>query len=235
MLGTGKHAINVTNAAVYTQLLAHFNDLSMPPTDERGGSYTIVDAGQGMTIVDPKFGYRCLDNNGGTGYFTPGPGMSFDILTATKWTLEGWLYFSSADQPFTMKIAVVALEDDTGVDALFVTGDAGALYAGFVGVLQVVIGPGSGVPRDQWVHWAVSRDGDAFYGHQDGVPGEYGPGTYQESVVPTRLAIGRAGLASGAYPPPNNGSKLDEIRLTIGAARYGVGSFSPPSAPFTLD
>ena len=226
MLGIAKHASNAVDEVVYTKLLAHFNDLSMPPTDERGGSYTIVDAGQSMTIVDPKFGYRCLDNNGGSGYFTPGPGMSFDYGDE-DWCLEAFVRVAASPDDAASEICAVADEAAPQIWLMSYNYLAAGLNHG-----SSLFGAAAfEYTAPVWQHLAFYRLGDDVYTALDGVVFPHlGGGTSFGAGTANRLYIGKNNFWYN-----NLQGKLDELRYSVGTARYGAVNFTPPSAPFTLD
>jgi hypothetical protein len=234
MLGIGKHAINDVEAVIYTRLLVHFNDLSMPPTDERGGTYTVVEAGQNMTIVDPKFGLRCLHNNNGSGYFTPGPGVSFASAAEEPWCLEMWA--NREVYPGDATTTLVSVNATTHLMSIntyntTVRGTDRTLSSYGMGMLPDFSG-------GSWVHLAFYRLSIpentlcmALNGIVHAVSGISDPSL--DMTDATRLYIG-----SGAAGPPGNtnfGGKLDALRYSVGTGRYGTSNFTPPAVPFLLD
>lgn len=87
------------------------------------------------------------------------------------------------------------------------------------------------VPRQQWVHCALTYDGVMLRGFLDGVL--QFAGWAEAGWIPTAnpFRIGRA-LVRG-YESYRQGFQghLDDVRITKGIARY-IGSFAPPGMPF---
>lgn len=229
MLGIGKHAINAVDEVVYTQLLAHFNDLSMPPTDECGGTYTIAYADQNTTIVDPKFGTRCLDN-GHTGAYSSGGGGHFTLTQpipdgATSWCIETWVKISQAMQGGTgFAFGLSGPNPLAGVLAGIVSGE---FYAAFKNGAAPLYGPT--ITTDAWHHLAAYVRNSEMYMAVDGVVTAGGPITTDYLHQITEVDVGYDRISLDRWP-----GQIDELRVTV-PSPYGADNFTPPTAPFTLE
>lgn len=112
--------------------------------------------------------------------------------------------------------------------AVYVT-SAGALSFDWrsAGTRRILSTDASQVPRDEWVHVAVTRESGLLRLFTNG---NIGPNTTSLgadiSNVAADLAVGGTYAAIG-----NLKGHIDDLRVTIGTARY-TASFTPPAAPF---
>ena len=215
----------------YTKLLLHFDDMSMMNA-ARGALMPSVVAPYNATLntTTKKFGTSALYfQGGGASYMIVKNSSDFDF-GAGDFTVDWWEYrVSGTDGASVFR----RQSDNTAQGFLF-----GHYYLGRITFYMSSDGVNWNIANavdfgaallNQWVHFAVVRNGNTFYIFKNGI--QFATWTSSLSVYPApvghTLCIGHwNGIGFHGY--------LDEIRISKGIARW-TSNFTPPARAYGPD
>lgn len=203
-------------------LLVHFDGVqgSTTFTDSSVNNFPLTANSAVVSTSFPMFGTGCL-GPGGT-VTTPITGV-LDLSTASKWTIEGWIkYTSGGDYP--LSFGAIATND-----VRFYINPGGYLQCAWTtSAGSQLISANVATNDGLWHAFAAVYDGTYLNLYVDGNGNLSGPTTVLGTKIPMTGSV-----YFGGWPgyPTFQGS-LDEVRVTIGSNRY-VASVNTPYTPST--
>ncbi len=218
--------------ADYVTLLLHMDGVDDGTLfiDEKGKTVTAV--GNAVTkTAEKKFGWASAKFDGSGDYLSV-PGSADFRFGTGPFTVEAWVYLTKWDQV----IIDHATTGNAGGWQLYVTPSGTLRWSKTDGSGYVTVGTTvATVPKNQWVHIAVSRGAGTTTttttrlwidgGSSLSVTGE----NTNYSGTPSLLTVG-AQVNSRNSTYDVNGY-IDEVRITKGVGRYDAG-FTPATQPF---
>lgn len=183
---------------------------------------SVGDACYSREVIDP-FGRTSIRFFSAGSGFTIGPNSRFSLAGA-PYTIEFWLYFSSATiQPATT--AFINLYDYVGKSSMGVTFNSLAprLFSSTNGTSANLSSVGDVMTQSVWNHVAVVYDGSNTSIFVNGGNPVTSTVTQMASSSLVGCNIGITGMRFVYF---------SDLRITKGVARY-TQSFSPPTTPFS--
>ena len=211
----------VTNTRLLTAQAAM---VSLNATDTTGIN-TIKNYGGTITSVASPIPFAGTFSNGGfatASYLTVYlPPKTWNPSTDTTWTLEGWLYMTTAG-------AFCLVSGQTAGTTVFYIQWGGSGVAVSDGTNQPLYYANPSLVINTWYHIAVVNNGGNLSLYFNGVLRASGANTLASNAIDT-LVLGR-NLASVPYFLTGN---LSNFRLVKGTAVYSGASFTVPTAALT--
>jgi hypothetical protein len=197
-------------------------------TDEKGKTWTRSGDAQ-ISTAQSKFGGASALFDG-TGDYLSANHADLNLLGASKWTVEMFVYINSLaasktglfynGDPASNSNRIQVQVDTTGYVALYIEGGTGT-------GISIVTGAAA-VSSGQWHHIVAQRDGTATSVYIDGVLAA--SGSYSSTLTGNQNAYIGLTRNAGVLLPMNG--YIDDVRVTVGVARYAGSTIDVPSAAF---
>ena len=229
--GTALYTSNFTpptaplTAITNTSLLLNFTNAGIIDSTGKNVLETVGNA-QIDTAVS-KFGSGSMEFDG-TGDYAVLP-YNPDLLFASgNFTIEGWVYRVSAANADAI-CGIWTVSTSTASYLLtFGNGDVTRLRFGSSnGSTTTFVESSTGaVPANQWVHFAIVRNGNTLLMFADGV--QVYSASFTTTLNNTTTGFTIASVSGGGNDP---NIFIDDLRITKGVARY-TANFTPPARAF---
>ncbi len=215
-----------------TVLQLHFDGANNATTTTDSSSYarTVTFGGTGMKIdsTQSKFGGTALNaSTGATSasvYVVDAVEMN---LGSSKFTIECWVYFTSAPANTRTIFAQRGASGQRGWHLGFFSGTTFGFRYTTNGSTDVGIEASWTPTLNQWYHIAVDRDAsNVFRVYIDGVVHASATASVTIFNSTNIIEVGSCISAFGALQ-----AYIDELRMIVGDCVYG-GAFTPPTAAF---
>lgn len=224
---SGVAITNNVAASVTPLLLLHMDGAngSTTFTDSSGNGRTVTaNGGAAISTAQSKFGGASADLQAVGKYLSLGSGQSWLNFTSNIFTIEFWIYLTSAPTAGRVLHNNVA----AGSSGEIVIGAFSADRFGLntVGVTAALINTITSTMVNNWTHIRYVGDGTNLKGYRNGV--EFGAttftGTFNLNAGGDTLIGNDGALNKAAY------GFLDE--LSIWNVALNTGNFTPPTAPY---
>lgn len=191
-----------------------------------------------VSTTSPFLNYTTYSQSthGGSGYFDGStdyitiPSNATTALTSNNFTLEVWLYFTNSSANALQTI--YSNYSTWGAGSFYFgkhTSASGAMTVWFQNFSNSThfLAESSLPPGNQWVHYALVRNGSTFTLYRNGISST--SGTFTGSVTPSSnpVYVGAPGDIVGSYNFPGF---MSDFRIVNGTALY-TANFTPPTVP----
>jgi hypothetical protein len=209
-------------AITNTSLLLNFTNAGIYDASTINDAQTVGNAQ--VSTTQAKFGTTSMYFDGTGDALTLPTNAAYSF--GGDFTIECWVYYSSS--------AIQALLDTRNTDSLsaYILAINASDKLDFIYGSLVRVTSATSIPKNQWVHVAVSRSSGTIRLFIDGVLDANTASTTAAINAASFPSIGggRSTVANSVTGYYLNGY-IDELRITNGYARY-TGNFTPPSAAF---
>lgn len=204
-------------------------------TDSSNNGLTLTFTGNAqISTAQKKFGYASIDftNGSGTVRYPASSGDELDVASNTPYTLEFWIYITSAYTSTQTSSSAYAIWESVGSSSyrhsvnLSGDGSGNAVFRWSRNFSSTgAFNHQTTLSTGQWYHFALVRQTDNnIYMYVDG--------TKSTSYGTSNSLLDNASFWSiGPRQTTNNQFYMDEVRFTVGVARY-TSSFTVPSDPY---
>jgi hypothetical protein len=216
----------------YTSFLMHFDGIAAAFTEETGKTMS-YGGNATQSVAQSKFGGKSLYLDGAGDYVTSGNVSWADMVFGTdNFTIDGWVYFISGPETVATYHTILTYhQSSTAFWALRLYNNSGVIQWSFLvnsttPIIEVYSNV-SGSLTGQWIHIALTREGNDFKFYQNGV--QVGTTVTDSSSIPSLSGYVRIGSLDASTPFLNG--YVDELRVSKNIARWTAG-FTPPSLPY---
>jgi alpha-tubulin suppressor-like RCC1 family protein len=191
-----------------------------------------------VSTISPFINYTTYNTlvHGGSGWFDGSgdyitiPTNPVTALVSNNFTMECWLYFTN---PTAVAVQCIYSNYTTWAANSFFwgkhSGNSGfvTVYINNFNASVALLAESSLPPGNQWVHYAVVRNGSTFTLYRNGISTATGTYTGAVTIATNPVYIGAPGDTPGSQNFPGY---MSDFRIVNGTAVY-TANFTPPTAP----
>ena len=207
--------------------------------DKSLNNFSITRFGDTAVSTTSPFNYYTTYNtlvHGGSGWFDGSgdylsiPTNATTALLSNNFTMECWLYFTN---PTAVAVQCIYSNYTAWAANSFFwgkhSGNSGfvTVYINNFNASVALLAESSLPPGNQWVHYALVRNGNTFSLYRNGILSTSGTFTGSSTGSTNPIFIGTAGDGVNSYNFPGY---MSDFRIVNGTAVY-TANFTPPTAP----